>query len=344
MSYITTLKEGLKIVNRNWQLVLIQMVTMLFSFASFFLIVGIPIGIAFIIFGLDFTEILRLRNLESLFIGSAELLNKYFAMALVLFLSIIIYMLSVSIVWIFTIAGVAGVLKNNIIDGTQKFYFRSFFREGTANFFPVMGFSILIGLVFLVIAFVLGLGGGLASKIVDSAKSQEETLALFISIFFILLLLSVGLALIFFTLSLTFYGVANVVFIKEGAVKSFADTVRFLLRRPTSIGFYIFVMALYMLAGLIIIIISSPFTLIPIIGTILAFPFQIINYFVQSYMSLIMIASMFLFYYRLQIEPFQSNGVIDISAEEAPQPSPAQETRDSQPSEELKRPPQSPSQ
>ncbi len=342
MSYLAILKEGIKVVNKNWQLVLIQMATMLYSFASFFFIVGIPIGIAFIIFGLDFTEILRLRNIESLFIGSAELLNKYFAMALVLFLSIIIYVLSVSLIWVFAIAGVAGILKNSIIDSNQRFYFRAFFREGKDNFFPVMGFVILISLVFIVIAFLLGIGGGAASKIIDTARTQEETLAVFMSIFFILLLLSVGLVVIFFTLSMSFYGIANVVFIKQGAMRSLTDTVKFLLRSPSSIVFYVLVMGLYILAGLIILIISSPFTLIPIIGTILAFPLQILNYFVQSYMSLIMIASMFVFFYRHEIEPSQSNGVIDISAQEATVPSPSQDMTADQSAGGHQTPPQNP--
>ncbi len=342
MSYIAHLKEGIRTVNRNWQLVFIQMATMFFSFAAFFLIVGIPIGIAFIIFGLDFTEILRLRNLESLFIGSAELMNKYFAMALVLFLSIIIYVLSVSVVWIFAIAGVAGVLKNSIIDRDSRFYFRSFFKEGRDNFSPIMGFSIIVALLFLCVAFVFGLCGGVASNIIDSAKTQEETLALFLSIFFILLLLSFGLTVIFVTLSLTFYGIAQVVFLKLGAIKSLLATMRFLTRHPTAVVFYILVTALYLLAGFVMLLISSPFTLIPIIGTILAFPLQIVNYLLQSYMSLIMIASMFHLFYGLQSQPAHSIEETDTSAEPISEPEPIPHQTDSPEGDESQRPPQNP--
>jgi hypothetical protein len=344
MSYITILKEGIRVVNRNWQLVLIQMATMLFSFASFFFIVGIPIGIAFVIFGMDFTEILRLRNIESLFIGSAELLNKYFAMALVLFLSIIIYVIAVSVTWIFAIAGVAGILKDSIVDSNQRFYFRVFFSEGKHNFFPVMGYVILVSLIFIGIAFLLGIGGGAASKIIETARTQEETLAVFMSIFFVLLLLSIGLVLIVFTLSMSFYGIAYVVFNKQGAMRSLVDTVKFLLRSPSSIAFYVFVMGLYILASLLVLIISSPFTLIPIIGTVLTFPLQILNYFVQSYMSLIMIASMFVFFYRHEIAPAGPNGVIDIYAQEATEPSQSPEQMAEQSSGQQKTPPQNPSQ
>lgn len=320
MLYFDLLKEGFSTVNKNWQLVLIQMATMLFSFTAFFIIVGIPIAIAFIIFGLDFTEILRIRSLESLFIGSAELLNKYFAMALVVLLSLIIYVLSVSVMWIFAIGAVAGVLKDNILNREKKFSFSTFFREGKDNFLPVMGFSIVISLLFIIIAFLLGFVGKFSSNIVESARTQEESLAVFLSIFFSLLMISLGLLLIFVALSVTFYGIAMVIFQRKSAIRSLVETTRFIFSKPSSVGFYIFVMVAYIIAGLIVILISSPFTLIPVIGSILSFPFQIINYFIQSYMSLLMIAAMFHFYYKFYYQPLQPIVVEDISSQEGSEP------------------------
>lgn len=343
MNYFTTIRLGIETVNKNWHLVLIQMAAMLISVTVFFFTVGVPVGIAFVIFGLDFTELLRLKNIESLYIGSAELLDKYFVMALVMFLSITIYVLSVSVVWLFTIGGVAGVFKESILEG-KHFSLKSFFKEGKENFFPITGFSIIIGTLILAVAFVFGVFGGLSSRVIESAKTQEETLALFLSIFFILLLLSVGFTVITLTLAITLYGIAQVVTFRQKGLEAFFDTLRFLWRVPSTLAFCVFVLVLYLLAGFVIILISSPFTFIPIIGTILALPFQILNYSLQSYMSLVMIASVFHFFYGHQSLPFRSNEEIDTSAQAVSTPDPAPQDTESSAEVEHQRPPQSPSQ
>lgn len=342
--YFDLLKDGFKTINKNWQLVLIQMSTMIFSFTAFFIIVGIPIAIAFIIFGLDFTDILRLKSFESLFMGSAELLNKYFLMALVILLSLIIYVLSVSVVWIYAIGGVAGVLKESIIHTDKRFSFGTFFKEGKDNFFPVMGFSVIISFVFIIIAFLLGFTGNMSSNIIESARMQEESLAVFLSIFFALLMISLGLMLIFIALSVTFYGIAMVIFYKTKAWKSFIDTIKFVFAKPSSVGFYIFIMIIYILSGLIVILISSPFTLIPIIGSILTFPLQIINYLIQSYTSLLMISAMFHFFYRFFYLPLQPIVIEDVSPEEVAETYPAPVGLEIRSEETPQKPPQNPSQ
>lgn len=328
MLLMTSFKNGINTINKNWHLILVQILTMLLTFTAFFLIVGIPIGIAFVIFGLDFTEILRLRNLESLFVGSAELLNKYFAMALVLFLSLIIYILSVTVLWVFTIGGVAGVIKNHVVEGGEHFSIRMFFREGKNHFFPVLGFSIFTGTLFIIVAFVLGIGGGLARKIIDTARGQEETLAMFLSIFFMLLLISIGLFLIIISLSVTFYGIAYLVFFKKGAFKSIIETFKYLFNKPSSVGFYVLLMLGYLVMSFIVVFVTSPFTLIPVIGAILALPLQILNYTAQSYMSLVMIASMFHLFFSHNFPPSdESTHVSDTS------PLPVEEPSDAPPQE-----------
>lgn len=322
---ITSFKKGINTINKNWYLIFVQMITMLLTFTAFFLIVGIPIGIAFVIFGLDFTEILRLRNLESLFIGSSDLLNKYFAMALVLFLSLIIYILFVTLLWVFTIGGVAGVIKNHVIEGGTTFLLRMFFREGKQQFFPVLGFSVITGAIFIIVAFILGIGGGFARKIIDSARGQEETLAVFLSIFFMLLLLSIGFFLIIISLSITFYGIAYLVFYKVGGYKAIIETSKYLFHKPSSVGFYVLLMLGYIAVSFILVFVTSPFTLIPIIGAILALPLQILNYSAQSYMSLVIIASMFhLFFYHHFPPSDKSTDVSDISTQSTQEPSDAQ--------------------
>jgi hypothetical protein len=47
---------------------------------------------------------------------------------------------------------------------------------------------------------------------------------------------------------------------------------------------------------------NLPFKLIPIIGTFISFPMQILSYIAQSYLGLIIFASVFIFYFNAEIK------------------------------------------
>ncbi|GER93304.1 hypothetical protein A45J_1041 [hot springs metagenome] len=298
MSYIATIKEGIQTVHKNYQLVIIQFASMLLSCIGFFTIVGIPIAIAFIMFGLDLTEILRIKDIVSAFKGSAELLNKYFAMAIVIILSLLIYVAFIIALWIFTISGTIGVLRDSIIDADFKFKLKTFLREGRNFFSPVFFFSAMIGIAFIFLAFMLGLLGGGTSAIIEMAKAQEATLALFLGVFFSLIILSVGIFLIIVTLSITTYGIAHLSFQRSNTIETIKNTVRYIYSRPSSMGFYAILLIGYMVVGFLVILIGSPFTLIPIIGPILSLPYQLVTYVIQGYVSLVMLSSIFHYYYK----------------------------------------------
>ena len=57
MTYNEAIKGGVRVVNRNWQLVLIQLSVVFISSIGFFIIVGIPLAIAFIIFGVELLSV-----------------------------------------------------------------------------------------------------------------------------------------------------------------------------------------------------------------------------------------------------------------------------------------------
>ncbi len=333
MTYIETIKEGISTVHKNWQLILIQFASMFLSCVSFFLIVGLPIAIAFVMFGLDLTEILRLKDVVSAFKGSAELLHKYFGMAMIVILSLIIYITFIVILWIFTVAGVIGVIADTILKGYHKFTLGYFFAEGRRLFFPVLIFSTIIGAVFITLAFVLGILGGGASTIIDMAKAQEATLGLFLGVFFSLVLLSAGFILILITLSVTIYGVADMVFNGSKPLTALKETVRYLYAKPAAIGFYSVLLLGYMLAGFIVILVGTPFALIPIVGSLLAIPYQFVTYVIQGYISLIMLSSIFHYYYSTGYAAIHPQSTGDSGTSQAPesgQAPPPEETEEHQ--------------
>ena len=297
MRYTEAIQTGVRIINRNWQLVLIQVGAMLASFVGFFIVVGIPLAIAFIIFGLDLTELSRLDDVFRVFRGPSEVLSRYFALAILVLTSILLYLTAVMCLGVFFFGGAIGVISRSISDRAEKFQMRVFFSEGRRLFFPLIGFTSLVGLIFILVAFVLGLFGGLISAVVTIAKEQEATLALFLGIFFSLILFVIGLTLIVVTLAVTAYGSAIMAMRGEGPVRSLRDSVRYLLRHSQAFYFYCLVFLGYLFVIFMVVSVSYPIGLIPLVGSLLAFVYQFGVYIIQSYAGLVTIAALFCYYY-----------------------------------------------
>jgi hypothetical protein len=297
MRYTDAIRNGLGAINRNWQLVLIQMGAMFASFIGFFILVGIPLAIAFIIFGLDLTELSRIEDVFRTFREPSEILSKYFALVILVLTSLLLYITVVLAFGIFLFGGSIGVISRFIEGRTEKFHTKVFFSEGRRLFFPLAGFTSIIGLIFLVVAFVLGLLGGLVSGIVSMAKEQEATLALFLGIFFSLILFVTGLILVLATLSVTVYGSAIMAMRGVGPVKAFKEAVRYVSGHSDAFYLYCLVFVGYLFIIFIVASLSYPIGLIPLIGSFMAIMYQLAAYLVQSYLGLVMIAAIFWYYH-----------------------------------------------
>lgn len=298
MNYIGVIKEGVSTVNHSWQLVIIHLLSAILSFLSFFFIVGIPISIAFLMFGLDLTEILRLKDLMEVIRTSIGMLKKYFAMAIVIITSLLLYFTLIFGLWLFTISGSAGTIGKIIKNEAEKYTSKVFFSEGRRLFVPFFGFSALVGIILMVFAFFLGILGGGISSLIEIAKSQEAVLALFLGIFFSTIIFITGLFLIVVILSFTVYGVAHIVFNKISPLIAFKQTIKYLYRNPSSIGFYAILLIASILTILVVFLLGSPIVLIPFLGPLLSPLFQLVSTLIQAYINLVMIASAFVFYYK----------------------------------------------
>ena len=337
MTYSEAIKNGFRLVNGKWQLVAVQAGMMLFNCISFFIIVGVPLGIAFIIFGLDLTGLAEVKDVIGLLRNPAELLSKYFGLVLIIVTSFLFYILMITTLGLYVFCGCMGVIGRTFLDPSSKFSMRTFFGEARKLFLPIAWFSLLIGLIFIIIAFILGLFGGGVAFIVSAAKSQDSTLALFLGISLSLILLLLGLGIILMTLAIAVYGLAVLFFKGEGAIKSFKGAFTFLWNNQNAFWLYIILLVGYILTSFVVMLIVYPFNLIPLIGAIISFPFQILSYVVQGYLGLVIIASIFTYYFEAEVKknktettpvPFSeppgggSSMIGDIFAPQAP----AQET------------------
>lgn len=324
MTYIDSIKEGFRVINRNWQLVLIQVVAMFVSLLGFFIFIGIPLAVAFIIFGIDLTDLARPDEIVNLFRNPSDLFSRYLGLAILLFTSLIIYILSVLIIGVFVFGGSLGSIARTV-KGGESFHFRIFWEEGKRLFFPLIGFTAIIGLGFLILAFVLGLLGGSISAIVSFARGQEAALALFLGTFFSLILFVTGLGLILILLAITIYGAALIALNGEGPLNAIKRSILYLYRKPQGLYLYCLIFLAFVIINLGIIIVGIPMSLIPIIGPLLSFIYQLSVYFLQSYLGLVMIATILAYYHSTSSEVHpsildkDSIQVEDISPKEASQ-------------------------
>ena len=297
MQYISILKEGAAVAGKNWQLIFVQFLFMALSFLSLLVIVGIPLAIAFVIFGLDLTEILRQRDLIGVFQIAVAMFRKSLPIVLFVILGFVLYVASIIAMWIFAFAGTIGSVARTILNG-QKFSARFFWTEAKRLFFPVFIFTNVAGFGFAILAMVMGIMSESARQIISVAETQEATLAVFLSIFFFLVLVSVGLFLVFITLEITFYGCGYLVFNRPRPFRAFRQIMDYLYRNPVAhllMGILVFG---YLAVGSVVVTITSLLALIPTVGPALAMPFQFLSQAAHGYVSLIILASIFLLYYR----------------------------------------------
>lgn len=306
MTYSDAIKNGFKLINKNWQLVLIQLGMMVISCIGFFVFVGIPLAVAFVIFGLDLTELTRLKDILGTMREPSEIISRYLGLILMLLGSFIVYLLVVASIGLYVFGGSAGLIGRIVRDNTLRFNMNIFFSEGKRLFFPLVGFTAIIGVIFIGVAFILGTFGGIIAAIISIAKEHEATLALFLGIFFSLLLFCIGLILIVCTIALALYGVASVVFKGTGSLKSIKETIRYLYHHPEALWLYGIAFGGYILASFLLIFLGTPFNLIPIVGTIIAIPYHFFSYAVQSYLGLVIIATIFIYYFSTEVKPYET--------------------------------------
>lgn len=321
MIYVEAIKDGFRLINSRWQLVAVQAGLMFLNFIGFLVMVGIPLGIAFIIFGLDLTGLSQMHDIIGVLKNPAELFSKYFGLIFIVLFSFLLYITIVTTLGLFVFGGSSGLIGRSILDPSTRFSFRGFAAEAKKLFFPLMWYSLFVALVFIVIAFFLGILGGGIAMIVSLAKSQDSTLALFLGIFFSLILAVFGISLICAALAVTVYGIAVLFFRQEGAVKSFRDAAGFIWKNQTALWLYLILLMGYVLASFSIMLVVYPLNLIPIIGTIISFPFQVVTYLAQGYLSLVIMAVVFRFYYDAEIRPLKEAEAASCEAQDSTLPS-----------------------
>ncbi len=322
MSYSENIKEGFRLVNRNWPLIVIQFVMSVIGCVGFFVIVGLPLLAAVIALGLDVSELTKLSDFLVKAESPLELLKEYLAVGLVVIAAVLVYLAFAIALWFYVFGGSAGVLGRALSLPGRRFSMKEFYSGGKRLFFPLLWYTSLVGLIFLGGVIVLGILGGL----LPALKFHETAFGLFLSVFFALLAVVAGILLTAATMAVVLFGAGLMAFGGGGASQTLRRTLKFLRERPSALGLFAVASAGYITVYFVFALMALPFNLIPVIGPVLLIPYQIFLYALQGYLNLALMAVVFSYIHSTFSSATQGPRISGEVPVQGPPPGPKEET------------------
>lgn len=292
---IECIKEGFHITHKNWQVILLRLAVMFLNFIGFLLFMILPVVIAFVYFGMD---IFNTDSLLNILKNPMELFSKYVGLAIFILLAFIFYLCFASVLIMFVLGGTLGVLRNSAFDSQCKFSFASFWEEGKKLFFPLISFSVIAFLGFIVISVILSILGAVSFFLIYAYGGKGASLTIFLTYFLILMLIFSGITVILGAFTLVTYGMTALVVDRVGSMDAFRRGITFIKNKPNALLFYATLVISFILVNLILLSLSFPFRIIPVVGPLINIPYQLISYAIQSYLTVVMWGSLLIFYIK----------------------------------------------
>jgi hypothetical protein len=297
---VEDIKEGFGVINRNLPLVLIQTGTMLLSLLLFIILVGIPIAIAIIYFGID---IGRFKGAVETIKDPIDFLYEYSGLAIFMVTSFVLYLTVITGIALFVFGGNMAIMKGSIIDQTEKFSFKKFIKEGKRYFQPLCWLTLILGIFFLIFIFLIGAIVGTAIILLAPYREEIGTFIIIVAIISGMILLLLAFIGFLMLLTVSMYAVIALIVDELRAWNAIKTALTFMKKNLfEAVGFYILLIAGYFGAIILMMIVAFPFNMIPFIGPIISIPFQFVTYIIQVYLGLVMMASLMVFYTKRSVK------------------------------------------
>jgi hypothetical protein len=293
MSYLSIIKDGFQVTNRNWPLVLMQFIFMFVGILSWLVIVGIPLAIAFIIFGVDLTDMLRQPDLIGIFEVARAMFSKAPFIVMFVFLSFVLYLAFLTAMFVFFCSGTIGLLAKSIQNG-QPFSLRMFWAEAKRLSLPVFVYSVFVGFCLTMPTMIMGILGEIVNQIVLFFDTTWPLFSAFISIFLGLVLVATGVFIFLVVIGMAMYGFGYLSFNRPRPFRAVKQTAIYMYRRPMSVIMLLIVLSIFLAILTLITMISVLSANVPL----LALPFNFIFQIALWYALIFMVATLFLYYFR----------------------------------------------
>ena len=290
------IKEGFRLANRNAQLVFIRVAVTIINAAGFLIFLGLPVLAAVLYMGFDMSHAKDL--LPSIMENPFGLVSKYLWLVFIAGMSVIFYLLASSVLFLYALGGILGVLRNSAVHMQNGPGLSSFFREANKNFsgllrlvFVLALFSILIFILFIILF-------GTAAAVMYAFTGHETRIGVFFGSF-VLLSVMVFSGMIFIAgFILAVYAMVIQIVEKSGAIDTVRKTVAFLNKRPSAFLFYMVLLSGVMLVNIIFFLLEVSFGAVPVIAPFLAFFIMLLNAFLHSYITVAVWSSLIVYYVK----------------------------------------------
>jgi hypothetical protein len=293
MHFFDSVRDGFRAVNRNWQLVLVRIAASFVNLVAFFLLVGVPVAAAIILVGIEFATSdpeSFLRSFRSALSGG------YLGLVALILASFILYFTFAALLLVYVMAGTAGVLGGAVRDPAEHFSAKDFFFWARRLFSPILWLYSFVGLFMLLAGLVIGLAVGGAAFLAYSLQGMAAILAFLFGAVFVTALFLCGVLALVACLAAGAYGAAFIVFEGERPWASLRKAAAFLKQNPKAFWGYALMILCYAAISFVFFAAGYPFKLIPIIGLIVALPYQLLVYAAERYLGLAITATVFSYF------------------------------------------------
>jgi hypothetical protein len=289
---IECIKQGFSITHKNWQIILIKAITSVINLIALFVFVGLPIAIGIIVLGIDIAQAKDI--LPDIAKNPMEFISRYMGVALIFVISLIAYLLIVSVTLLYIFSGTLGSLRNAVLEMQYKFSYSSFFKEAKRGFFPLLWLFSITTLIIIGLLILFGLLSGIFISLTGLRDVTGTTLSVFLTYFLTLM----GIAVAFGGIIYSAYAAVALVVEKKGVMRSLNRAWEFIKMKPTAFLFYFFLFVSLTVINFAFLSIETTFSTAPLIGYLFLIPQRIIYSIIQSYLNVVMWGSLTVYYIK----------------------------------------------
>jgi hypothetical protein len=308
MGYIGYIGRGFGLIHENWQLILVHVVMMVILVVGLFIIIGIPVAAAVFVIGVDIAELERLEAIIDTTDDPMELISRYLGIIIVIVISFLVYITLGFLLWVYVIGGSAGIIGKSIKESQGGFSMEVFFKEANRLFLPMTGYTTVIGLALIGAVMLLGILGAAAAVLVGEIAT-ESAIGTFIKVLSVLVFGTGGFILMFGLMVAFALGTGALAIDGRGPMDSMDVGFRHLWEHPGSLWLVGILFLGYIGIQFPLVLIGAVAELIG--GAILSLPVQLAMNIFQSYLSLVLLAVVLVYYYSTSEGSTQA---VDISA------------------------------
>lgn len=283
MNFWKNIKEGIKTLNRNYQLLIIHGGLLFLAFFLFVIIVGVPLIIVATKTGLDISRNHLNSVLESIL---KEDFSAYKYLILTLLLSLLIYVLTIGSLFIYTLGGTAGIIIR-AVSGKGDYQWRSFAEYGKGLFRRLLGLGVLWVVLLIIISFLAGALGGIA-KVMTTYKDNFFKDFLINLFNLTAIVFSFGMVILF--MAVFTYGIGFIILKNTGPISALKESINFISRLPISMLYYLLLIlgaiGIMFFSGMIGLLFKGPLSMVF---------YQLVFSMVQIYLNLAILSCAFSF-------------------------------------------------